>query len=210
MSQLPVMIGVAGGTGSGKTSIANKLVHEYGSGEVIVIEQDSYYKDLSHLDYDERTQQNFDHPDSIEFDLLVENMRTLLDEKPVDIPEYDFTTHLRKHEAHRIIPHHVIIIEGILVLNNPGVRDLLDIKIFVDTPADIRFIRRLTRDMQERERTRQSVIDQYLLTVRPMHEQFVEPSKYFADIIIPEGGENKVAIDLLRTKIDTIIRNKTT
>ena len=200
-----IIIGIGGGTGSGKTSLAKGILAEYGEGEVAVIEQDSYYNDLSHIIYEERVDQNYDHPDSIDIDLFESHLQQLLDGKTIAIPTYDFSTHVRMDKTTPITQHHVIVVEGILALHYPQLRKLFTIKIFVDTPADIRFIRRLTRDIYERGRTPESVNKQYLSTVRPMHEQFVEPSKYYADLIIPEGGENKVAIDLIRTKIDSIL-----
>ena len=200
-----IIIGIGGGTGSGKTSLAKGILAEYGEGEVAVIEQDSYYNDLSHIIYEERVDQNYDHPDSIDIDLFESHLQQLLDGKTIAIPTYDFSTHVRMDKTTPITQHHVIVVEGILALHYPQLRKLFTIKIFVDTPADIRFIRRLTRDIHERGRTPESVNKQYLSTVRPMHEQFVEPSKYYADLIIPEGGENKVAIDLIRTKIDSIL-----
>ena len=200
-----IIIGIGGGTGSGKTSLAKGILAEYGEGEVVVIEQDSYYNDLSHIFYEERVDQNYDHPDSIDIDLFESHLQQLLDGKTIAIPTYDFSTHVRMDKTTPITQHHVIVVEGILALHYPQLRKLFTIKIFVDTPADIRFIRRLTRDIHERGRTPESVNKQYLSTVRPMHEQFVEPSKYYADLIIPEGGENKVAIDLIRTKIDSIL-----
>ena len=205
MSGSPILIGIAGGTGSGKTSIAKSLFEEYGEGEVVVIEQDAYYRDLSDLSIEERQLQNFDHPDAIDIELFNQQLIALIKGQSVDMPVYDFATHSRKSETQKIDPHHVIVVEGILTLHYSSLRELMDIKIFVDTPDDIRFIRRMSRDVEERSRTVQSVIDQYLKTVRQMHQQFVEPSKYFADIIIPEGGENRVAIDLLRTKINAIL-----
>ena len=182
-----IIIGIAGGTGSGKTSLAKEILSEYGEGEVAVIEQDSYYNDLSHILYEERVVQNYDHPDSIDIELFESHLQGLLNGKSVKIPTYDFSTHVRMDKTTTITPHHVIVVEGILTLHYTQLRDLFSIKIFVDTPADIRFIRRLTRDIHERGRTPDSVNKQYLATVRPMHDQFVEPSKYFADLIIPEG-----------------------
>jgi len=206
MNNKSILIGIAGGTGSGKTSISKELLVEYGKGEVVVVQQDSYYKDLSHLNMEERQLQNFDHPDAIDIELFNEQIANLLEGKTVNIPIYDFATHSRSTEKNTVSPHHVIVLEGILALHFISLRKLMNIKIYVETPADIRFIRRLSRDIKERGRTTQSVIDQYLSTVRPMHDQFVEPSKYHADVIIPEGGENKVAIDLIRTKINSILR----
>ena len=201
-----IIIGIAGGTGSGKTSLAKGILSEYGEGEVAVIEQDSYYNDLSHILYEERVTQNYDHPDSIDIELFESHLQNLLNGESVNVPTYDFSTHVRMDKTITITPHHVIVVEGILTLHYTQLRDLFAINIFVDTPADIRFIRRLTRDIHERGRTADSVNKQYLATVRPMHDQFVEPSKYFADLIIPEGGENKVAVDLIRTKINSILK----
>lgn len=208
MTNPTILIGIAGGTGSGKTSISKELLKEYGTGEVVVIQQDSYYKNLPDLTFEERQQQNFDHPDAIDIDLFQKQITDLIKGKKIEVPIYDFTTHLRLDKKISVMPHHVIVLEGILALHYTELRRLMDIKIYVETPADIRFIRRLSRDIKERGRTTQSVIDQYLSTVRPMHDQFVEPSKFYADVIIPEGGENKVAIDLIRTKINSILSRR--
>ena len=201
-----IIIGIAGGSGSGKTSVAKALVKDMHLNGTVIIEQDWYYKDLAHLPQEERMKWNFDHPDSVEFDLLVGDLKKMLNEETVDVPQYNYVTHSRAKETLTILPQKVIIVEGIMVLYEPKLRDLLDIKIFVDTDADIRFIRRLKRDIYERGRAIDNVINQYMKTVRPMHETFVEPSKRFADIIVPEGGRNKVAIDLLRTKITSLIK----
>ena len=205
MSISSILIGIAGGTGSGKTSIANKLLEEYGDGDVVVIEQDAYYRDISHIPMGDRHLHNFDHPDAIDIELFNHQLISLVKGQVVEIPIYDFSTHSRSKDTKTIHPHRVIIVEGILTLHYAILRELMDIKIFVDTPDDIRFIRRISRDIDKRNRTVESVIAQYLKTVRPMHQQFVEPSKYFADIIIPEGSQNKVAIDLIRTKINSIL-----
>ena len=201
-----ILIGIAGGTGSGKTSLAKGILSDYGTGEVTVIEQDSYYKDLSHILYEERAARNYDHPDAIDIALFENHLISLLAGDSVQVPVYDFSTHVRMDKHRTITPHHVIVVEGIFVLHYTQLRNLFSLKVFVDTPADIRYIRRLTRDIKERGRTMESVVNQYLKTVRPMHEQFVEPSKYFADIIVPEGGQNKAAVDLIRTKINSIIK----
>jgi uridine kinase len=205
MAKTPILIGIGGGTGSGKTSIAKQLLKTYGEGEVVVIEQDAYYRDLSQMPMEERARQNFDHPDAIDIDYFIQQINQLLGKQTIQVPVYDFSTHTRRKATRTVHPHHVIVVEGILTLHYLLLRELMSIKIYVETPADIRFIRRLTRDVEERGRTVHSVIHQYLKTVRPMHEQFVEPSKYFADIIIPEGGKNLVAIDLLRAKINAIL-----
>ena len=200
-----VLIGLAGGTGSGKTSIAKAIMRDIGNDDVVVLEQDSYYHNLAHLPLEERARINFDHPDSIDFRRMFEDLDALLRMAPVELPLYDYTTHTRREETRRISGHRLVILEGILVLSDQAVRELMDIKIYVDTPADVRFIRRMMRDIKERERTFDSVVDQYYATVRPMHDQFVEPTKRFADIIIPEGGHNRVAIDLLKTKISSLL-----
>ncbi len=174
---------------------------ELGREEVVALEQDAYYYDLSHLQPAERARINFDHPDSVDFKRMRQDLKALLKGKSVDVPIYDYTAHSRKPETRHISGHRVIILEGILVLTDPDVRELMDIKIYVETAADVRFIRRMMRDVKTRNRSFESVVDQYYKTVRPMHAQFVEPTKRYADIIIPEGGQNRVAIDILTTKI---------
>lgn len=196
-----MIIGICGGTGSGKTTVANKILETVDSTAVDLLQQDHYYKELAHLPVEERARQNFDHPDSIDMGLFVEHVRLLKTGQPIDRPVYDFTIHTRSRHTVRVEPKPVVIVEGILIFDNKPLRDLMDIKIFVDTDADLRFIRRLRRDIEERARTVESVIHQYLNTVRPMHLEFVEPSKRYADVIIPEGGFNMVGIDLLTEKI---------
>lgn len=208
MKKKNILIGIGGGSGSGKTSLAKNILKAFGTGEVVIIQLDSYYKDLSHLPFEERTQQNFDHPDSIDFSLLKKHLSQLLTGEPVDIPLYDYETHTRLKEPLKIEPHHTIVLEGILVFLDPELQDMMNIKIFVETDDDIRFIRRLTRDLTDRGRTHTDVIRQYLDSVRPMHEQFVEKSKKYADIIIPEGGDNTVAIDLIQTKIRSLLQTE--
>jgi uridine kinase len=202
-----VVIGIAGGSASGKTSVANKLVENQISkvSSIALLRLDDYYKDLSNLKIEERSKTNFDHPDSIDFDLLSDHLQKLKDGRSINKPIYDFSIHNRKDKTELINPVNVVILEGILALSEAVIRDLCDIKIFVDTADDIRFIRRLKRDTSERGRTIESVISQYLETVRPMHMQFVEPSKKYADIIIPEGGHNPIVIDIITAKISSII-----
>ncbi|UCH10467.1 MAG: uridine kinase [Fidelibacterota bacterium] len=200
-----VLIGIAGGTGSGKTSIAKALMKELGREEVVVLEQDSYYHDLGHLIPEDRMRVNFDHPDSVDFRRMQQDLEALLEGESVEVPIYDYTAHTRKKETRHISGHRLIILEGILVLADQEVRDLMDIKIYVDTPDDVRFIRRMTRDVKNRGRSFESVVDQYYKTVRPMHLQFVEPTKRYADIIFPEGAHNRVAIDILKTKINALL-----
>ena len=207
MDKYAILIGIAGGTGSGKTSIAKAIASDFGKSEVALIEQDSYYKDLSNLKMKERSLVNFDHPDAIDFTLMSDNLKELLAGNMVDVPIYDFTTHTRRSESREIEKHHIIILEGILTLFDQTIRDMMDIKIYVETADDIRIIRRVKRDINKRNRIFESVIEQYYKTVRPMHIQFVEPTKKYADIIVPEGGQNKVAVDILRTKIMTLILN---
>ncbi len=208
MKREGILIGIAGGTGSGKTLVASRIMEEIGSDQVTVLQQDSYYKDLSHLPFEERAKQNFDHPDALDDELLYEHVQRLLAGEVVQVPVYDFAQHCRTGEFRSVGPHAVVILEGILVLYNEHLRELMDIKVYVDTDPDIRFIRRLLRDIKERGRSLESVVQQYLDTVRPMHLQFVEPSKRYADIIVPEGGYNEVAIDILSTKIRDLLRKR--
>jgi uridine kinase len=203
-----ILIGIAGGTGSGKTSVANAILAEFSSSEVVLIQQDSYYHDLKHLHIDERATVNFDHPDAVDFNEMCENLQSLIDGQTVQIPLYNFNTHTRTDDTLTIGNHHIIVLEGILALFDEKIRNMMDIKLYVDTPNDIRIIRRIKRDINKRGRTFESVIEQYYNTVRPMHQQFVEPSKKYADVIIPEGSHNKVAIDIIRTKIVSILLEK--
>jgi uridine kinase len=192
---------VAGGTGSGKTTVAMRILEGVGAEHIAYIPHDAYYRDLGHLSPAIRAQVNFDHPDSLETELLTEHLVRLKANQRVEVPVYDFTTHTRTPETRHIGPAPVILVEGILVFVEPGLRELFDVKLYVDTDADIRLVRRLERDVQERGRTFESVIQQYLTTVRPMHLEFVEPSKRHADVIIPEGGFNEVAIEMVAARI---------
>lgn len=196
-----LVIGVAGGSGSGKTTVANVVRERVGAQRIAYLPHDAYYKDLSHLPPVQRSQVNFDHPDSLENELLIEHIQCLKRGESVELPIYDFTTHSRTEKTIQVEPKAVILVEGILIFAEPRLRPLFDVKIFVDTDADIRFIRRLQRDITERGRTTESVIEQYLKTVRPMHLEFVEPSKRYADVIIPEGGFNTVALDMVVARI---------
>ena len=205
MGNSSILIGIAGGTGSGKTSIANYLLKQFGNDELIVIEQDSYYKDNSNLSMDERNQQNFDHPEAIDIELFNKQMESLLGGKPVKIPIYDFSNHNRVEQLQLVKPTKIIIVEGILTLYFESLRKLMDIKVFVDVPDKIRFKRRLSRDIKKRGRTLMSVTNQYENTVYPMYRQFVEPSKDFADIIITGGAKNKEAIDTLINNINILL-----
>ena len=197
----PIVVGVAGGTGSGKTTVAQAILERVGRDRIAYIQHDSYYRDLSHLPLEERARVNFDHPDALENELLVQHLRQLCAGRPAEVPIYDFTTHTRRPETRTVYPHRVILVEGILIFADKTLRDMMDVKIFVDTDADIRFIRRLQRDIAERGRTMESVIRQYLETVRPMHLEFVEPSKRYADVIIPEGGFNTIAVEMVVARI---------
>lgn len=205
MSKKPLVIGICGGTGSGKTTITSRLIEALSEANVIVLQQDNYYKGFPELPFEERVKVNFDHPDSMDTPLLAEHVRRLREGRAIERPTYDFANFRRLDETVRIEPRAAIIIEGILIFESRPLRDLMDIKIFVDTDADLRFIRRLERDIRERGRTREMVVEQYLATVRPMHMEFVEPSKRFADVIIPEGGHNQVGIDLVIQKIRSLV-----
>jgi uridine kinase len=201
----PVIIGIAGGTGSGKTTVARAIYDRVGSDRIEWISHDSYYRNFDALPAEERAKINFDHPDSLESELLTRHLDVLSKGSSVEVPVYDFATHSRKIETQRVEPRKVIIVEGILVLAEPELRKRIDIKLFVDTPADIRFVRRLMRDIEARGRSLPSVVQQYMNTVRPMHEEFVEPSKRHADLIIPEGGENQVAIDAIIARVERLL-----
>ncbi len=205
MMKRPVVIGIAGGSCSGKTSVTRAIYDVFRNHSVVVIEQDFYYKDQSHMTFEERLKTNYDHPLAFDTDLLIEHVHNLLERKAIDKPVYDYVNHTRAAEVVRVEPKDVIIVEGILVLEDERLRDLMDIKLFVDTDSDLRIIRRIERDIKERGRTVESVIEQYLSAVRPMHNMFIEPTKRYADVIVPEGGDNGVAIDLMVTKIKTIL-----
>jgi uridine kinase len=208
MMRKPVVIGVTGGSGSGKTSVTKAIYESLKDHSILVLEQDYYYKDQSDLPFEERLKTNYDHPLAFDNDLLIKHIEKLLRYETIDKPVYDYSIHTRSENVIPVNPKDVIILEGILVLEDERLRNLMDIKLYVDTDPDLRIIRRLTRDIRDRGRTFDSVIDQYLNVVRPMHNQFIEPTKRYADIIIPEGGHNHVAIDLMVTKIQTILEQK--
>ncbi len=203
-----ILIGIAGGSGSGKTLVARTIVRELGSDRVVIIDQDSYYKDLDAIPHQEREGRNFDHPDAFDQELLKRHIGELLAGRPVEQPIYDYAGHRRLAETRHIGDHLVIVLEGILIFVDPELRAMMDIKLFIDADPDVRFIRRLRRDLVERGRSVDSIIRQYEESVRPMHLQFVDPSKRHADVIIPEGGHNKVAIDLVKTKIRELLRER--
>lgn len=201
----PVVIGVAGGTGSGKTTVAREILRRAGTKQISLIQHDAYYKDLGDLPLAQRAMQNFDHPDALDNNLLIAHLKELKAGRAIEMPVYDFTTHTRTERTQRIDPRRVILVEGILIFADRVLRRTMDVKIYVDTDPDIRFIRRLERDIAERGRTMESVIQQYLATVRPMHQEFVEPSKRYADVIIPEGGFNEVAIEMIAARIKALL-----
>ncbi len=205
MKRKPVVVGVTGGSGSGKTSVCKKIYEHFGECSILMLEQDFYYKDQSDLSFEERLETNYDHPLAFDTDLLIEHVEQLLNYQAISKPVYDYTVHNRSDEVIHQEPREVIILEGILILEDPRLRDLMDIKVYVDTDDDIRIIRRLLRDIKDRGRSLDSVIDQYLNVVKPMHNEFIEPTKKYADIIIPEGGQNHVAIDLMTTKIAAVL-----
>lgn len=206
MRKKPIIIGVTGGSGGGKTSVSKEILANFQDQKIAMIQHDSYYKDQSHLTFEERVSTNYDHPLAFDTDLMIEHINELIAGRPVDIPIYDYTLHTRSEKTYRQEPQDVIIVEGILVLEDKRLRDLMDIKLFVDTDDDIRIIRRIKRDMEERGRSLDSVIEQYTSVVKPMFHQFIEPTKRYADIIIPEGASNVVAIDLINTKIAAILK----
>jgi uridine kinase len=200
----PLVIGVAGGSGSGKTTVVRRIMEALGDTDVTVLAHDRYYRDHPDLRLEERGGLNYDHPNSLDTDLLVTHLRALREGRTAELPVYDFTRHVRKAETQPVQPGSAIIVEGILIFADTALRSLMDVKVYVDTDADIRFIRRLQRDIAERGRTVPSVIDQYMATVKPMHEEFVESSKRYADLIVPEGGHNQVAVDMLLTLIKSL------
>lgn len=202
---MPVVIGIAGGSGSGKTTVQRRVMEQFGPGWIALLDHDAYYRDLSHLPIEDRARFNFDHPDALETALMVEHLDALLTGQAIAKPTYDFTEHRRRAETVRVEPQAVVIVEGILVLGEPALRDRMDIKIYVDAPDDVRLMRRIERDMAERGRTLDAVIEQYRRTVRPMHLEFVEPSKRHADVIIPRGGKNQVAIDMVLARVQSLL-----
>lgn len=197
----PVIIGVAGGTGAGKTTVVNHITNQIGDDNIVVLEHDSYYRDLKHLTFEERAQQNFDHPSALETELMIRHVEALKEGYPVEVPIYDFTKHVRKEETETVHPKKVILIDGILIFIEQELRELMNIKLFVDTDDDVRLIRRIRRDIVERDRNLEGVLKQYEKHVRPMHLEFVEPSKRYADMIIPRGGENQVALEMVNALI---------
>jgi uridine kinase len=204
----PLIIGVAGGSGSGKTTVVNTISKTLGANKHLLLQHDSYYRDLKHLPFEERIKHNFDHPASLETELLIRHINALIEGYPIEVPRYDFANHIRKEETTSVTPKEVILIDGILIFSEPELLDLMDVKIFVDTDDDIRLLRRLKRDINERGRSVESVMEQYQKFVRPMHLEFVQPSKRYADVIIPRGGKNKVALDMVLALINEKLTNR--
>ncbi len=204
----PILIGICGGTGSGKSTVARAVYEALPEKNITMLEQDSYYRDQTHLKMADRVKTNYDHPLAFDTDLLIEHLDQLVSGQIIQKPKYDFAQHTRAEETIEVVPRDIIILEGIMIFEDKRLRDRMDIKIFVDTDADLRIIRRITRDIRERGRTLESVIGQYLSTVKPAHEQFIEPYKKYADLIIPEGGYNKVAIDIMVAKVRSIIMER--
>jgi len=208
MGKKPLVLGVGGGSGSGKTTVVSKIVSRIGRKQILLIEHDSYYRDLSHLPLNERMKQNFDHPSSLETELLIRHLEALLEGYQVDLPVYDFESHTRSDETEKVQPRPIILVDGILIYSEKNLRDKMEVKLFVDTDDDIRLLRRISRDILERGRTLEGVINQYEKFVRPMHLEFVEPSKRYADIIIPRGGENEIALDMVIALIQDKLNQK--
>lgn len=205
MSDHTIIIGISGASASGKSLLANTIVNELGSDRVVVISEDSYYKDLHHLPVEERAKTNFDHPDALDHELLIQHLKSLQQGKTVEIPRYDFSLHQRRKETRTIGKHRIIVLEGILLFIDPMLRSIMDIRIFMDTALDICLVRRLKRDLLERGRSLESILEQYQSTVRPMYLQFIEPSKRYADVIVPRGGENRIAIDMIKAKMRELL-----
>jgi len=205
MKKDTIIIGIAGASGSGKSLVSSNLLKDFGPHEVIVLKEDNYYKELINMPLSIRSQMNFDHPDALDHDILRNHLETLQAGEKIEVPQYDYATHSRKSETVGVEPHKIVVLDGILILTDPALRQLLDIKIFVDTPLDICLLRRIQRDTVERGRTVSSVLEQYEKTVRPMYLQFIEPSKRYADIIIPLGGKNEIAIDIIKTKMNALL-----
>lgn len=207
MKKSTILIGIAGPSGSGKSLLANTIVKELGSNQVAVISEDCYYKDHSNLSLEKRAKINFDHPDAFDHDLLISHLKQIQQGKTITLPQYDHSTHARKPNGKQIGQHSIIVLEGILLFSEQKLRDLMNMKIFVDTPLDVCFIRRLERDLKERQRTVECIIEQYNTTVRPMYIQFIEPSKRYADVIVPHGGKNRIAIDLIKATLHQLLNH---
>ncbi|MEQ9091384.1 MAG: uridine kinase [Balneola sp.] len=204
----PLIIGVAGGSGSGKTTVVSTISKTLGANKHLLLQHDSYYRDLKHLPFEERIKHNFDHPASLETELLIRHINALSEGYPIEVPQYDFANHIRKEQTTAVTPKEVILVDGILIFSEPELLELMDVKIFVDTDDDIRLLRRLKRDISERGRSVENVMEQYQKFVRPMHLEFVQPSKRYADVIIPRGGKNKVALDMVLALINEKLSNR--